>query len=79
MKLGPAPTASELRMSRIYCAICAVAFVAPTAIAVQLRGADSWQAIACVVVALGFVLLAFALPASVRIFLVRLLPWVGAG
>ena len=79
MKLDPAPTESEARMSRIYCAICAVAFIIPTAIAVQLRGADSWQAILCAAVAFGFALLAFALPSRVRILLVRLLPWVSAG
>jgi len=75
MKLDPEPTQSEIRASRIYCAIVALLTLIPAAIAFQLAGPSSWQFSGISVLALVFLLAAFMLPARICVFVTRFVPW----
>lgn len=75
MKLDPEPTQSEIRASRVYCAIIALVTLVPAALAFQLTGVLSWQFALATALVLLFAIAAFVLPPRACVFVVRFVPW----
>jgi len=75
MKLDPEPTKAEIRVTQVYCVVVAVLTAIPAGVALQLKGIFSWQFLLFAVVALLFLLAAFAFPERTRVAFVRFVPW----